>query len=302
MVNKSVERYLISFILKNELYFSGPELNDDLKKFIFKLSIDKKSCLFNIYDQIWFIKKFRNLLEYNVRISRKPILFFGVNSLGFSPDNSTGVDLINEQIFKLCFTVLDKSLNNIKVINKKISSFFVKSFSIGFLKESDFLQIFKLFEKDLLFLLDQKKIRLNGFFYNNWVGGHFSNFHFIKAHFNDFISNSLLKTGLLPFNKQILFFHNKFINLHSTYNIASKLSEGYGPGLVIFFSSFGYSSFIKEFYKLGTPIACIVDEDDSLDFIDYPLLGDSSNINVLLFYCHFIEECLKKEKQYEADN
>merc|ERR1711937_591722 len=125
------------------------------------------------------------------------------------------------------------------------------------------MENFKLFEKDILFLVNNNKIRLNGFFFNNWVGGVFSNYPFIKTRIKNFVENSLF-TG------------STFINLYSNYNAISNLIENHSPGLVIFFSKFGYDSFIKEFKKMGVPVVCIVGEKESLDYIDYPLLGDNS--------------------------
>lgn len=296
-----MDKSLIDFILKNNLYFGGLNLNSDLKKFIWKLNKKKKSSLFNIYDQVWLLKRFYNLLQYNVRVKKKPILFFGVNKLGLESSNFSKIDFVNKKIFKLCFTIVDTNSYNISIIKKKLNNFFINNFSINFLKKINFMENFKLFEKDILFLINNNKIRLNGFFFNNWVGGVFSNYPFIKTRIKNFVENSLF-TGSTFINLKKLSFRNKFISLYSNYNAISNLNENHSPGLVIFFSKFGYDSFIKEFKKMGVPVVCIVGEKESLDYIDYPLLGDNSNINTVLFYCHLIEEFLKQEKLYEANN
>lgn len=204
MVGKNIDKSLIDFILKNNLYFGGLDLNSDLKKFVWKLNKKKRSSLFNIYDKIWLIKRFHNLLQYNVRVKRKPILFFGINKLGLEVSNFSKVDFINNKIFKLCFTVLDKNSNNINIINNKINNFFFNNFSIKFLKKINFIENFKLFEKDILFLINNDKLRLNGFFFNSWFGGVFSNYPFIK-------------TRLKTFTQKFLFNGHTYLNLKTIF-------------------------------------------------------------------------------------
>ena len=66
------------------------------------------------------------------------------------------------------------------------------------------------------------------------------------------------------------------------------------PGAVVFFfSREGYDYFFSELKKLGVPVVCIVNSNESLKNIDFPLLGDNSLLNVIYFYQKIIKFILR---------
>ena len=64
--------------------------------------------------------------------------------------------------------------------------------------------------------------------------------------------------------------------------------------LLFFFSRIGYDYFFPEFKKFGIPVICVVNSNESIKDIDFPLIGDNSLSWVNYFYLQIIRLAIKK--------
>ena len=271
-------KHLISSILKNKIYLGGRDINKDLKGFVSGVNSINGKAVFDMFKQIIQIRKVSLLLK-SLKKQNKTILFFGVNQFGLDFKNKSRVLLTNKLIYDLCFSIKDSK--DKKLIKDKISEFYSLIYRE---KTSDFLSDYSNYEKFMNLLIKDKLVDLNGHFFDTWGGGLISNYHYLMP--------SLEKS----FKEKIIiedpFF---FDNLKGLKNLSFFLDEPKNfPGAVVFFSKAGYDHFFKEFKKLGVPVICIVNSNESLDNIDFPLLGDNTSFNTICFYQKIIKDSLKK--------
>jgi len=279
---------LVNFLLKKKMYLLGPGFNKDFLKFI--SYIDKKNqVVVDVNQQANQIIKVSNLVSRLVR-ERKPILFFGLNQSKLDEQDSLTVSALNYDIFNLCFTIYSQKDESF------IRSVFKEFYSNIFLNKGELKgplhKIFEKFEHFITNLIYGNKIRLNGTYINSWEGGFISNFHYLSA-----FENSLVNNREIKFSKKQSFGIDKSADLRSLGTLLN--SSENRPGAVIFFSQEGYSSFFKEFDKLGVPVISVVNSKESLKNIDFPLFGDTESLKVLQFYIfiigHTIHHALSSE-------
>jgi len=287
---------LINFIIKNNLCFGDLHVNKDLEKYIWQLEDYHGTFLFNIYKQIKMLNKVRVVVN-TVVLKKKPILFFGVNHFNFSKNDFYNIHLINREIFKMCFEPFDAGLK--KHVNFLLGKFFDKVYSpiIGRGKKASslvsFLGNYKKYMKFIShYLIKTKRIKPIGFFFSSWVRGYFSNYHFLRGQLKNNINKFLYLDQIgLDVDKSLFF--NRYRNLKSISKIFD--SNKNLPGVAIFFSRVGYDSFFLEFKKLGIPVICIVGNDDSLQNIEYPLIGDSLDLGTFLFYQKILQNFISRK-------
>lgn len=273
--------YLINNILKNKVYFGDSGISKDMISFVYAANNKGDRVVFDILKQVNQIRKVFLLLK-GLKKRKKPILFFGLNQSGIDSQTEVVVSSVNKQIFKLCFSILNTEKQDL--INNKIENFY----DSVYIKQSDYKNFnvessFVDFENFIKLLVKNKEIKVNGCFFNSWGEGSISNYHYLIA---------ALNSG----DKKILdnfFFNGRFQNLK---NLSSVLDNSKNfPGAVVFFSRSGYDYFFHEFKKLGIPVICIVNSNESIKDINFPLLGDNSLLNTIYFYQKIIEFALKSD-------
>ena len=145
------------------------------------------------------------------------------------------------------------------------------------------------FEDFIKLAIQKKYIAVNGQFFDCWNEGMASNYHWF---------NSLLKKSLNDNAPEYAIILNNFMITDRFQNFKSiSLALGKGrkmPGAVVFFSRIGYEYFFPEFKKFGVPIICIVNSNESIKDIDFPLIGDNSLCSVNYFYLRIIRLALIK--------
>lgn len=308
----NLRKQLINYIIEKEFSVGGfHKKNHNLiqnNNTVFRRILDKEEgnyCIFDIDIQINQIIKVYRLLQ-KLKAKKKPIFFFGINDFYFREDSRNNFAFldINKKIFELCFSV-NASKEGQKY--KEIFENFVKKFYINFygnhyISETrfDFLKLIKKFN---LFFSGYVKVKRNdfiaversGYFFENWEGGYFSNFNELKYNLEKNPVKGSFKRGVV-FEKlllePLLIFIRRFRTL-ITLDSYFKDHSGNLPGAVFFFCKPGYEHFFKEFKHLGIPVICIVNSDDCIKDIDYPLFGDSSEDDVILFYCQIVKYALK---------
>lgn len=273
--------YLVKSILKNKVHLGNPKINDGLKDFISGFLKKENKSVFNLLKQINQIRKVKFLLKA-IKRKRRPILFFGINSFKFDNDSKFEVLSLNRSIFNLCFSLSGSKKEKIKNL---ITEYYSHSYVDNNLFEENLYDDLQIFDLNIRKLVNQKEVYLNGYFFDGWDEGSFSNYHFLKK---DLYSPNIEKP-----DKETL---NKLKNLNSLSKVLNVSNKRHRPGAAIFFSQKGYDHVFKEFTKLGIPTICIVNSNESLKNIDIPLLGDNSCINVINFYQGIIEESLKPKK------
>ena len=308
----NLRKNLISYIIKK-----GFSLGDFHRKnsimvnnTVFKklIEFDEGYCYsFNIDTQINQIIKVYKLLQF-IKEKEKPVFFFGINEFFFQEDPRNNFDFLdmNKKIFELCFSI-DTSKKGEKysqIFYNFIHKFFITFYGnyylvntrLNFLdstnKFNNFFKVINNFKKSL-----HVRVVRHGYFFENWEGGAFSNHNVLKTN----LEKSPIKKMFdkkIKFEKillePLLLFIRRYRTL-ITLDSFFKNNKNNLPGAVIFFSKLGYEHFFKEFKHLGIPVVCIVDADDCLKDIDYPLFGDSLNDEVLFFYHQIIKRALKVE-------
>jgi len=290
---------LLNFIIKNNLCFGDFHKNKGLEKYIWSFEDYRGTVLFNIYEQIKMLHKVRAVFS-RVLFKRKRILFLGINHLNFSRGEFHNINLINREIFKLCFQYFDFKLKNF--INILLDKIFNKIYS-PYIKGRKFINVFNFlndYKKYTMFLSDclikSRKVKSVGFFFPSWVQGYFSNYHFLRGQ----LGNNMNKIWYLD---QIGVEGDKssFFNRYRSLKLISKIfdfSDKGLPGVIVCFSRIGYNSFFSEFRKLGIPVICIISNGDSLEDIDYPLIGDSLDLGVFFFYQKILQNFINKKRTF----
>jgi hypothetical protein len=283
----SLYELLIKSIIKNKVYLSDfTFINKDMVNFI-DFS-NNKEIFFNTYQQVHQIQKVYIFLKGLVK-KNKSILFFGFNKAHLSEiEDIVGVSSFNKEIFKLCFSIL--TLKHQVSIEQKIENFYDSIYIQNKdYKDSEIIAIFEDFEDFIKLAIQKKYIAVNGQFFDCWNEGMASNYHWF---------NSLLKKSLNDDAPEYAIILNNFMITDRFQNFKSiSLALGRGrkmPGAVVFFSRIGYEYFFPEFKKFGVPIICIVNSNESIKDIDFPLIGDNSLCSVNYFYLRIIRLALIK--------
>lgn len=287
---------LLNFIIKNNLCFGDFHKNKGLDKYIWNFEDYHGTVLFNIYEQIKMLHKVRIVFS-RALFKRKRILFLGINYLNFSRSGFHNINLINREIFKLCFQFFDPKLKIL--FNDLLDKVFDNIYSL-YLKGqksrniSLFLKNFKNYNKRLSKLVRDRKLRTVGFFFSSWLQGSFSNYHFLSGRLDNFIKKVWGSNQINVGEDKSLSF-DRYRNLKLISKIFDYSDQGL-PGAIVCFSRIGYNSFFSELHKLGIPIICIVSDDDNLEDIDYPLIGDSLDLGVFYFYQKILYNFINKKR------
>ena len=283
----SLYELLIKSIIKNKVYLSDfISINKDMINFID--SSNNKEIFFDTYKQVHQIQKVYFFLK-NLTRKNKSILFFGFNKFHFGDiEDTVGASMFNKEIFKSCFSVLTPKYQTF--IERKIENFY----NSIYIKNKDYsdneiVALFENFENFLKLAIKKKHIKINGQFFDCWNEGMASNYHWF---------NSLLKKSLNDDAPEYVIILNNFMLTERFQNFNSvSLALGKSqnlPGAVVFFSRIGYDYFFPEFKKFGIPVICVVNSNESIKDIDFPLIGDNSLSWVNYFYLQIIRLAIKK--------
>ena len=278
-------KHLINYILKNKVHLGNSNINEDFGDFVQGVDIKNNKCMFDVFKQIGQIRKVCFLLK-TLKKKKRPILFFGINQFGLDKLSKSKALFINQQIYNLSFTV-----NNEEEGFKSIYDFYSYFYSFFYSKDGKKVRAGFGGAKNYAGYcigFGKKKIDINGYFFDSWGDGSFSNFHYLKSFLSSFAQEPLVEFGVNDFSLL-----KRFKNLTSISNFLNTSTKV--PGAVVFFSRAGYDSFFKEFIKLGVPVICVVNSDESLNDIDYPLFGDNSCLKVISFYQKIIQNSLKSK-------
>lgn len=293
MNNKNLGSFklkLINILINNRLYFGDKKLERSLSRYV----VNKSSASFN--DSVYLFSVSKQLkalmsvyfLLRDLKSKKRPVLFFGLNTKGLDLDNAKIVETLNRKIFGLCFSPY--------IYNESLKSFYEKCLDDYYQiaisgskankksnkkleKESQF---FNFFFTNKNRLKTYFKTEVNGFFFNSWVSGSYSNYCFLSRFGKN---DSLYKQHTMK----------TMSSFYSDYGISS-------PGVAIFFSRKGYENCFKELKEMGIPIICLVNSNESLNGVDYPLFGNNSNIKVNLFYIFAIKEALFSDSKTKFYN
>lgn len=269
---------LINLILKNKIYLGNYTINKDVKNFISGINNKNGRVTFDLFKQMIQIRKVTLFLR-SLKKKKRPILFFGINQFGLDSKNKSTVLFINRLIHNLCFSIFNSKDKN--KIESKINGFYDLIYKE---KTKNFPIDYKNYTRLMDLLIKNKKMYLNGHFFDTWVGGLVSNYHYLMP--------SLEKSFKEKTTVEDPFF---FDNLKNLNNLSFFLDEPKNfPGAVIFFSKEGYEHSFKELKKLGIPVICIVNSNESLKNIDFPLFGDTSSLNTIIFYQKIIKNSLER--------
>lgn len=267
-----VNKYLVDCILNNKVHLGNSAINKDIKNFIYGVNSKNNQSVFDIFKQIGQIRKVYFLLK-TLKKRKKPILFFGISQFGLDSKSKNIALDINYEIFKLSFTLYG---NKKQKINSELKKFYSKVYEgrCSLNKPKDIYQIFNDLDIFLENFIKERKVEKNGLFFDSWEEGFASNYHYLKSSLDNILKENKSLNKNEDFIKQL-----RLLN-----NLSSFLDNNELPGAAVFFSKTGYEHFFQEFKKMGVPVVCILNSEESLDSVDYPLLGDNSSLNTILFY------------------
>jgi ribosomal protein S2 len=291
----------IRFILDNNVHLGNYCANRELIYYIREFDILNGKYVFNSDLQIDFIFKVCSLLKI-LKKKENTILFFGLNPDRLDILSKSEVLSFNLYIFNLCFSITSKER---KKINNSINNFY-----LCFHDEHNKKYGFQDYDSCPNIFSKENMAYRQGFFFGGWKEGSFSNYPCLKTFLDLCIKNNTQNKKGSGNNENILN-NNKVVRTPNSSNLPKISIEVFDslksvlslsrffdsleikkPGAVVFFSKEGYDSFFKEFYRLGIPVICIVNSNESLDYIDYPLLGDNSSLSVISFYLKIIYRVL----------
>jgi hypothetical protein len=286
-----------NLVIKYKVFLAGQFLTKDLKNFIVGVSGKKGNFIFNFSKQIIALKNVFLLLNFIA--NKKPILFFGLNKKKYNPIHDSQISLINKEIFDLTFSFSEDLDINLK---KNIDNFYENFYENNFFNKRgiNILSVSKnFFDFDLLLKqsLKEDKLKINGFFFDVWEDAYLSNFHTLKSHLNfqlkKFFIERKKNNYLLGQDRDFLIsFTGQFRNFFFLSKFLSKKEDF--PGAAVFFSKKGYENLFLDLQKLGIPVICIIDSSETLEGVDYPLFGDTSFFDIIIFYQKIFKELLKK--------
>lgn len=270
----------INIALKKKIHIGNFSEKNVKKNYFFVEKLLKKDnkVIFDVYKQFNQVRKVIFFLN-SLLLKKQPIFFFGLNSNGLDTSSLSKMNFINKKIFKLAFFVPPgkKFIEVDRCLKDFFNLLFDNNGTKG-LKMHEQTNLLNSFKKRVLSFAQNGDLIINGCFLNNWVEGAFSNKHSLESKLNP-LSRGSFESFKVLFSLDLLKALNKEITL---------------PGAVIFFSREGYDLFFKEFSKLGIPIICIVDYDQFLDFVDYPLPGDLNSFETFLFYINILKQIFNK--------
>ncbi len=275
--------YLIQNILKNNIYIGSLSINKDMKKFIYTINNKDGRSIFDVSKQARQIYKVCLLLK-GLKRRKKPILFFGLNPLKINFQDKIVASSLNKQIFKLGFSIIDPEKK--EFIDSRIDDFYDSVYVKKIYKNSEIESVFMDFYNFIELAIKNEEVSVNGHFFGNWGEGSISNYHCLMA----LLRNSLKDDGDAKILEESIL-TERFQNLMVLSYVLGKSKKL--PGAVVFFSREGYDYFFSELKKLGVPVVCIVNSNESLKNIDFPLLGDNSLLNVIYFYQKIIKFILR---------
>ena len=227
---------------------------------------------------------------------KQPILFFGINKVNVGRENSILISELNREIFQLCFSFI---AGNKKVTTRRrvlISDHFdlfychfYHFFKNEIFKNSEIIFHFENFENFIKLLVKAKFIKINGNFLDSWGAGSASNYRWFKSVLKSTLDKDVVDNDIIVDELMIT---ERFHNLKSLSSVIGKSGKK-KPGAVVLFSRVNYDYVFSEFKKIGVPIICVVNVNQSLKDIDYPLLGDSSLRIIIHFYIRIIKLALE---------
>lgn len=262
----------------------------------------KEMSYFDLYSSSTNILNVGRLLV-ELKKKKKPIFFFGINEsfIVHDLDSKERKALFdtNHKIFDLCFSI-NKGL--IKDEQVRLKNFFNSFFTVFYdeqtisTKVKEVPLILERFYSIIEKLNKLNKLSINGFFFNNWSKEFSSNYGQLSGDLNVAIWRGL-DTKLVKVSKYYKLKYFNKLRVLKTLDVFNNKFDTNLPGAVIFFSLSGYESFFKEFRKLGIPVICIIDKKEHIKEVDYPLFGDSTNLNVISFYCDIIKLILNERSK-----
>lgn len=271
------KKYLINYILKNKLYLAGPGVHKDFYNFVSSVGL-KDEVVLDVQKQVNQILKVNSLMARLVK-EKKTIVFIGLDSAKLKDGEGITVSSLNKKIFNLCFSFIDPK--RVPELQEVINKFY----DLVFLNKKDLianpglLKVFQTFESYITEAFRRHSIRLNGFFIDFWEGGFVSNFHNLFPFICHLTKDR--EEGTRFSRKQSL-----SMGKYSTLKVLSNFlnDSSYTPGALVLFSKEGYGLVFEECKRLGIPVICIVNSNESVKNIDFPLLGDTKSVKVLSFY------------------
>ena len=330
------EKILKQQIYKQKIYLGSPILSYDMENYVVGKDLNQNVYVFDVYSQMRHALCALKVLRF-VKIQKKPILFFGLKRSGLNQLDKDQVFQINKLIFDLCFTI--HNTKNRKEIEEKLDDFYLRVYSLEkniFSDEVDIARFFFDFNEFLLKKISKEEISINGYFLDHWENGFFSNFHSFKSSLNHSVKKSFFTKNINSQNEFLIKFLESFSNFfflsksltskrfdnneedvlleeNEKKLLKNKKDDSFEdvdidnqiinkPGVVVFFSRVGYDSFFKEFKKLGIPVICLLNTDDSFNDVDYPIFGNKTSAIVVLFYQLLMKHSLNDlilNKQFE---
>ena len=108
--------------------------------------------------------------------------------------------------------------------------------------------------------------------------------------------NNLIKSKI-AFHPNFVFIEN--FNEGSLTNISGvsslkKKFNGKLPNLVVSLSKLSKNN-MHEFMRYGIPLACFINDEKLIDYVDYPLIGDANSLQSVIFYLDLISFTLNKD-------
>jgi len=281
-----INKYLISCILKNKVHLGNSKINKDIKNFIYGVNNKNGKYIFDVFKQVGQIRKVSLLLK-NLKKRKKPILFFGINQLGLDSKSKEIALSVNKSICSLSFSYYGKDKSS---LDSNFNDFYSLCYegNLNTKNPQDMYDNFNNFDQFIEKLKKNREVEVNGYFFDSWSEGFISNFHYLKSSLDNIIKENKYSGKSIAFLNRLKILKNLSIFLDRTENM---------PGAAIFFSKIGYDHFFKEFKKMGIPVVCIVNSDESLQGIDFPLLGDNSSLNTIYFYQEIMKNSLELGNQ-----
>jgi ribosomal protein S2 len=119
--------------------------------------------------------------------------------------------------------------------------------------------------------------------YENWFPGILTNGFLSRKVIKKTINDITVSQRNIKKRKQFL---SSFLNTKELYK---------KPSLIVIFSSSQKSNLniVKEAYSQNIPVAAFLNSNNSLDFIDYPILGNIKSVESNILYWGLIKETLK---------
>ena len=286
---------LINLLISNNLYLSGSGITDEFGGYVdYKLQ-KSDHYVFNLIEQAKMVSKLCLVIN-RVKISKKPIMFFGVNRSGLSKHDNLRALSINEDIFNLCFSsgTFPPSANKdffkaVILFEKVLSDLFTFFYRDKVVLKDNFIRRMYVADAAIEAFIRAGVVRRNGYFFDAWEPGSSTNFRALEASVVlsiwDFFNN---KGTHKTFSRtEFSNIRDRYRNLFFIGEVFARNSES--PGAAVFFSRRGYEGAFSELRELNIPIICVVSSGDSFEGVDYPLLGNHSRLTTTIFYRKFLE-------------